>query len=820
MSRTKAFSFRLRLFCQLLGVLGAVFLLVLVAAGGIHIAPAQAETAPVAQQETPLVVVFDTSGSMADDDPNGQNKLATAKKLMTTLVRERGTGVALGLWTYPGGQEIDGCKVGSWVPQLRPVDHPDPTNVDAQIRQLSADGGTPTGPALQAVVKELKAQGYTAARLVLVTDGESNCGIDPCEVAKQIVADGFNLEVHAVAFDQKGQSNDEVQCIAKATGGTFTTADNSEELFAALEKFERKQLLLQVSAATVVQAGDMFAVTATITNPNDQPVSGATLVLSTDTESKVKYYSPVRHALPAIPAGGSIARTWYLVTTAESTAEQVHWKVFAGVASEGATTTSGITKLLHQPPTRTDAGPVIAPHNGTVVVLGDSYSSGEGAGNYLENKPVACHRSLKSYGGVLGGDQTTIIACSGATTANVWGTAQSDQQPKQLDSLSAELFKDDPAVVPDVVFMTIGGNDINFGQIVQNCVLNSDCTTNEQAFIDNIDAFGNSSEDKLADLYIRISEMVNTEDIIKARGGLPVPVVISPYPDPLWEPSKGTCSAVFSQKELRMAKKILGKLNSTISGNVEKVRASGYPVFYAEPVVEMALGHSSCTTDSYFVSVDPANIAAHAFNTQELFHPNQQGYEAWARTLVTWSQSGDVVNQELTFPKRKFSKEVKQAFLQVVKFLTKNLVPRAVDLAAAQLQPVTGGIIHRESEEISALPGSKIRLGFGGLQPGSAVQVIAKSNPVQVGTLVVDQNGNVSGEVELPQLPNGLHTLQLTGWDKDGQLLALQVPLRVGLGLPVFVVIILVICLISGLLGLILLLRRKKLKQQLAQLSA
>lgn len=796
-----------------LAAVGAVLLLVLVAAGGIQVAPVRAQEAALFEQQQPLVVVFDTSGSMAEADPSGHNKLETAKSLMTTLVRERGAGVQLGMWTYPGGSQVDGCKVGSWVPQLRPVDHPDPTNVDANIRKLTADGETPTGPALLAVVQALKEQGYSSARLVLVTDGESNCGIDPCEVATQILDEGFDLEVHAVAFDKKGQSNAEIQCIAKVTGGTFTTADDAAQLFEALQRFEHKDLDVKVSAPSAVQAGEMFAVTATVTNPNDQPAVGTTLVLSTDAESKVRYNSPVRNPLPVLPPGGSETRTWYLVTTADTAAPKIEWKVSAGVPGEGATTTGGSTTLLHQPLTRADAGPVLAPRNGTVVVLGDAYSAGTGTTTTTDK--AECPDNAASYGDVLGGQDTKIIACAGVPITAASSQTEPDQ-PTQLQALADALAAPERPLVPDVVLMTVGSKEVGLGEILSSCALLDDCTRNERIYRDQIIALGNAKTDTLAQLYLQISMQVNTTQILNARDGLAVPLVISPYPDPFWEPTRGTCSGVFNSAELRMIKQLFNQLNAIIYSQVEKVRAAGYPVFYAEPVIDMALGHSSCTSDPYFVNVDPANV----LNTPGLLQPNARGYEAWARTLVTWSQAEAVKEQPLTFPTSEKAAKLKEFLQQGQHYLFKNLLAQDVDLSGAELKPATDGTNYRQDRIVGVSPDSAVQLDFGGLKPGSPVQVVAKSNPVHVGTLIVDENGKVQGKMQLPQLPNGAHTLQITGWDQDGQLVALEVPIRAGSGVPVFIVVVLVICIISAGAGGALLRKRRKLKQQLAQLGA
>jgi lysophospholipase L1-like esterase len=100
---------------------------------------------------------------------------------------------------------------------------------------------------------------------------------------------------------------------------------------------------------------------------------------------------------------------------------------------------------------------------GTLVALGDSFSSGEGAPPYetgtAERGRNTCHRSVHAWP-LLVADQLGLAgrswACSGAVVDDV----VSDQVHRL-------------AQMPDVgvVTLTIGGNDLGFGEVLRNCVL-------------------------------------------------------------------------------------------------------------------------------------------------------------------------------------------------------------------------------------------------------------------------------------------------------------------------------------------------------------
>lgn len=104
-----------------------------------------------------------------------------------------------------------------------------------------------------------------------------------------------------------------------------------------------------------------------------------------------------------------------------------------------------------------------------VVVMGDSYSSGEGTAYGTSNvryERGACHNTWANYGGYTGAAYSNI-ACSGAVYANVMTKSQHGYAP-QIQQLK---YLNKTYGTPDVVMFSIGGNDLNFGAAVRNCVL-------------------------------------------------------------------------------------------------------------------------------------------------------------------------------------------------------------------------------------------------------------------------------------------------------------------------------------------------------------
>jgi lysophospholipase L1-like esterase len=104
------------------------------------------------------------------------------------------------------------------------------------------------------------------------------------------------------------------------------------------------------------------------------------------------------------------------------------------------------------------------------AALGDSFSSGEGAPPY-DSVSGKCDRSDAAWPRRLDHDVAVITrldhrACAGAKTAHLTGPWASRGLPAQIPET--------PDGSIDLVTLTIGGNDVGFSDIVQQCVL-SDC---------------------------------------------------------------------------------------------------------------------------------------------------------------------------------------------------------------------------------------------------------------------------------------------------------------------------------------------------------
>jgi hypothetical protein len=116
------------------------------------------------------------------------------------------------------------------------------------------------------------------------------------------------------------------------------------------------------------------------------------------------------------------------------------------------------------------AAPSLADPTPTLVVLGDSYSSGEGLYPYDVGTDVPgrnlCHRSAKSYGHVAAaelGYRLVDHSCSGATLDAMDAANPKNRNEPAQNAAVAGLGAD------DAVALTVGGNDLDWSGLIWDC---------------------------------------------------------------------------------------------------------------------------------------------------------------------------------------------------------------------------------------------------------------------------------------------------------------------------------------------------------------
>jgi lysophospholipase L1-like esterase len=219
------------------------------------------------------------------------------------------------------------------------------------------------------------------------------------------------------------------------------------------------------------------------------------------------------------------------------------------------------------------------------VALGDSYSSGVGSGSYTSSSG-SCDRGAKAYPQLWANSNApasfAFVACSGATTSSVIST--------QLAALSSATT---------LVSITVGGNDVGFASVMENCVLSS-----TSSCVSDVDAAESKMASQLpGDLNAVLGDI--RADAPNAR------VVVLGYPE-LYDLSKSATCIGLSATD----RKDLNAAADELDGQIQAA-AGRYGDVFADVRAAFA-GHRICDSSSWLHSVNFLDVS-------ESYHPTAAG---------------------------------------------------------------------------------------------------------------------------------------------------------------------------------------------------
>ena len=217
-----------------------------------------AEDFPISPLPPNLMLVMDRSGSMGDVVPNsgGQSRWQVAQAAVDSVLTAYDGKINFGLVLF-SACTAGGCAPGT---TIEPIGSATATiSQDIANTQLcdSGDSETVIGGTLAALVGDasLQAPGRDNA-VMLLTDGQDNCGGGGAEAAAALLAQAVPVKTYVVGFS--GDVNvAELDAIAQAAGtAPYYQADDAAQLDAALQAI----------------AGSVATCTYTLANPPDSQI--------------------------------------------------------------------------------------------------------------------------------------------------------------------------------------------------------------------------------------------------------------------------------------------------------------------------------------------------------------------------------------------------------------------------------------------------------------------------------------------------------------------------------------------------------------------
>lgn len=454
-------------------------------------------------------------------------------------------------------------------------------------------------------------------------------------------------------------------------------------------------------------------------------------------------------------------------------------------ASAGSAAGSGMYELA---PT----GPITALTD--YMALGDSYTSGEGAFDYLSGTDTPdnmCHLSRRSYPllltqdlfGTAGGHS---VACSGAVIKDVGSTSPDYRgQAKGVVSLR-QLQRSDPSLLesiesgflpgyvaqqrfinrwqPSIATVSVGGNDIGFGDILQKCV-----TPHISRHLSDNNCYG-TYEDRL-EMYRLVDRTVPRLTALYSQLHSESPgtrLYTIGYPQ--IANAKGNCAinVQLSKSELEFAASLIDYLNTAI-----KKAAGAAGIDYVD-ISQALVGHRLCEAKGYDVAVNgltagsDTGVLGIQVLGKESYHPNALGHF--------------LIEQAILKQTRNFSEGLP----------TDNGTPGLSSVSTSLLgAPKTGRPVYTlipddHLTSASGKRGLKIPIraeSFLGLRPGAnQVHLDGPSGPI-IGAVSSDGSGNTAGSIQIPDYTaSGEHTIDLTGKNEEGEPVDISQPFYVATG--------------------------------------
>jgi len=295
-----------------------------------------------------------------------------------------------------------------------------------------------------------------------------------------------------------------------------------------------------------------------------------------------------------------------------------------------------------------------------VAVLGDSYTSGEGVGNYYPETDTshgserwnACRRSKDAWARrlTMPGTSTPLgqladawdndvelgfVACSGARNYNVWDEAYGQHEQAYREGQFREQKQARSGVLSGdttLVMLTLGGNDgAAFVNAVQDCSGITDCSLDSGY----LPKYKKLTDNMINDLRITLNDI--------AREAQNAQIVLMGYPELLSRTVKCAGSVWIDATEADALAQLANYVDTKQKDLVDELHAgtAKVKISYANPVNDF-VGHAGCDSapwiniivsgpqgDSDFHNGDPASPFCISLTTTCLsrasFHPKKEG---------------------------------------------------------------------------------------------------------------------------------------------------------------------------------------------------
>lgn len=186
------------------------------------IIPASAQTNGIKQEKTTRILfIFDASGSMLESWSgdkgvleSGPNRMAIAKQVLIeiidTLKRKSNVELALRVYGFQSPVVKNDCKDSKL---CVPFGKDNAYYIKDFIKKLNPNGVTPLGYSLEQSATDFPEDTTARNVIIIITDGEEACGIDPCLISASLQKNRITLKPFIIGMNIDERLSSKFECI-------------------------------------------------------------------------------------------------------------------------------------------------------------------------------------------------------------------------------------------------------------------------------------------------------------------------------------------------------------------------------------------------------------------------------------------------------------------------------------------------------------------------------------------------------------------------------------------------------------------------------
>jgi lysophospholipase L1-like esterase len=456
------------------------------------------------------------------------------------------------------------------------------------------------------------------------------------------------------------------------------------------------------------------------------------------------------------------------------------------------------------------------------AALGDSYSSGEGLGTYIDNTDRTgnlCHRSDLAYPRLLKpfpydrrlpelrGPTIDFFACSGAMTSHIVGNLPELQlqltgdvgnakgsSPKGLGELiqNLSLVSTEAKRGVELVTISISGNDTGWTEVLEFCLTTDNCA--EVNYTGTVTPTAAWLDQRITLVLSRVRTTLR--EIKKSAPEATIVLVGYPHPFPK-EREQQLCDELadpvtsfivarndnWSPEEQNSFRQAADRLNNGLA-----LAASAFGVYFVDPRNSFA-GHEICGTQGAFINQLDINWLA-ARPRDEAFHPSAEGHLIYAALVEEGIkqviEAGTPLNRAALpiNPTPQLAAKEQDSLVAEARSiqLAASAVPQRQWLSSEQTDRICDSVY-------SSLVGGTVNIAADGFAPSSTISLtlhVAGLGDVEAQRINSDSTGRLQVSVALPQIEfDTVFSIRAVGIAHDGsQLIASTDLLHIFADLP------------------------------------